>query len=225
MNNRRSVGGIFCDLDNAFDCVKHGILVDKLQFYGIKGKFLALIQSYLRGRNQKVFIDKLSAFDNVSSGWKKITNGIPQGSILGTLLFLVYINDLPMATDSDSKFVLFADDTSIIITSPNRERLQIALNKTLSDINSWFQANFLLLNFNKTYYLQFQTKNYIDNTLDMNYLNKTIANLLYTNFLGLVVDDTLTWNNHIDQLISKFNSACYAIKAVNAVLSRKALRV
>ena len=77
------------------------------------------------------------------------------GFHLGPIAFLIYINDLPMATDNDSKVVLFADDTSIIITSPNQEGLQIALNRTLSDINSWFKANFLSLNLNKTYYLQF----------------------------------------------------------------------
>jgi hypothetical protein len=113
-----------------------------------------LIQSYLRGRFPKVLIDKFNAYDDVSSGWKKITNGVLQGLILDTLHFLVYINDLPMATHSDSEVVLFADDTSIIITSPNQEGLQIALNNTLSDINSWLKANFLPLNFNKIY-LQF----------------------------------------------------------------------
>jgi hypothetical protein len=225
MNNRFSVEGIFCDLEKAFDCVNHKILVEKLQFYGIKGKFLALIQSYLRGRYQKVLTDKFNAYDDVSSGWRNITNGVPQGSILDPLLFLIYINDLPMGTDSDTKVVLFADDTSIIITSPNQERLQTALNKNLSDINLWFKANFLSLNFNKTYYLQFRTKNYIDNTLDIIYLNKNIADCPYTKFLGLMVDDNLTWNNHIDQLISKLNSACYAIRAFNAMLSRKGLRM
>jgi len=130
-----------------------------------------------------------------------------------------------MATDSDTKVVLFADDTSIITTSPNQERLQTALNKTLSDINLWFKANFLTLNFNKTYYLQFQTKNYIDSTLDIKYLNKNIANHPYTNFLGFMVDDNLTWNCHINQLISKLNSVCYAIRAVNAMFSRKGLRM
>jgi hypothetical protein len=128
MNNRLSVGGTFCDLEKMFDCVNHEILVDKLQFYGIKEKFLALIQSYLTGRYQKVLFDKFNAYDDVSSGWRKITNGVPQGLILGPLLFLIYINDLTMATDSDTEVVLFAD-TSTIITSPNQDRLQTALTK------------------------------------------------------------------------------------------------
>ena len=97
-----------------------------------------------------MLIDKINAYDDVSSGWRKITNGVPQGLILGPLLFLIYINNLPTATESDAKIVLFADDTSIITTSPNQERLQTALNKTLSGINLWFKAKFLSLNFNKT---------------------------------------------------------------------------
>jgi len=117
-----------------------------------------------------------------------------------------------MATDSDTKVVLLADGTSIIINGPNQERLQTVLNKTLSDINLWFKANFLSFNFNETYYLQFQTKNYIDNILDINYLNKNIANCPYTKFPGLMVDDNLAWKNNINQLISKLKSACYAIE-------------
>ena len=130
-----------------------------------------------------------------------------------------------MAIGIDSKVALFADDTSMTISSPNQEELQIALIKTLSNKNLWFKANFLSLNHNKTYYLWFWTNNHIDNTLDINCLNKPIANLSYTKFLSLVIDDTLTWNNHTHQLISRLNSASYAVRAVNAMLSRKALRM
>ena len=88
----------------------------------------------------------------------------------------------------------------------NKGGLQTALNKTLSDIISWFKANFLSLNFNKVIYLEFRTKNCIDTILDINYFNKSIANVTYTKFLGLVIDDTLTWGNYTNQLISRLNS-------------------
>ena len=108
------MGGKFCDLKIAFECVNHGIPVYKLEFYGISGKFLTLIQSYLRERYQEVLIDKINACDSVSSRWKQVTNGVPQVSILGPILFLIYINDLPKITDNGAKVVPFADDTSII---------------------------------------------------------------------------------------------------------------
>jgi len=94
--------------------------------------------------------------------------------------------------------VFFADDTSIMVTNYNQGGNQTTLHKTLSDITTWFRANFLLLNFNKTYYLEF--------TLDINYFNQSIANVTYTKFLCLVTDDTLTWDNHTDQLISRWNA-------------------
>ena len=203
MNNRLSVGGIFCDLEKALDCVNHGILVGKLEFYGISGKFLTFIQSYFRGRYKKLLIDKINAYDNVCSRWKKVTNGVLYGLILGPLLFLININDLPKITDNDAEVVLFADDTGIIVTNSNRGGLQTALNKTLSYIMSWFKANFLLLHFNTTYYLQYRSTNCIGTTLDIKCFNKTIANVPYTKFLVLVVDDTPAWDDHIDQLFSR----------------------
>jgi hypothetical protein len=119
----------------------------------------------------------------------------------------------------DSKVLFFANGTSIIITSPNQDGLKIALNKTLSGIISWFKAIFLQFSFNKTYYLQLRTNNCVDSTLDTNYLNKTIADVPYTKYLGLVVHDTFN-----SESISRLNSACCTIRAVNAMLSRKALR-
>jgi hypothetical protein len=134
VNNWLSVGGIFYDLKKAFDCVNHGILGDKLEFYGISGKFLTVIESYLRGRYQEVLSDKINVYYSVSSRWKKVTNWVPQGVILGPLIFHICINYLPKITDNDTKVVLFADDTSIIVTNSHQGGLQTALNETLSDI-------------------------------------------------------------------------------------------
>jgi len=111
------VGGIFCDLQKAFDCINHNILLIKLEFYGITGITYKLIKSYLQGRHQRVVLNNHSS--SSCSNWGEITHGVPQGSILGPLLFLCYINDLLQITNDNSKTVLFADDTSMIITNPN----------------------------------------------------------------------------------------------------------
>ena len=96
--------------------------------------------------------------------------------------------------------MLFTDDTSIIVTNYNQGGLQTALHKTFSDIIAWFKASFILFNSSEMYYLEFRTKNCIHTTLDINDFMNTTANVPYTNFLGLVIDDTLTWDNHIYQI-------------------------
>jgi hypothetical protein len=98
LNNKCTVGGIFCDLQKAFDCVNHTILMNKLEFYGIDGTFKTLIKSYLTGRQQKVVIGSKSTKENTSK-WEMIKCGVPQGSILGPLFFLLYINDLPKVSE------------------------------------------------------------------------------------------------------------------------------
>ena len=182
----------------------------KLNFYGIKGKFLDLIQSFLQGRYQKVFINNNSACDDTSSEWTTVTHGVPQGSILGPLLFLVYVNDLPLLANK-LKIVLFADGTSTIVACPNQVELKFALQKTLADINSWFKANFLSLNMNKTCILYFRNSNSIENTLAIKYMNTSFLNVQSVKFLGLLVDDTLSWDKHINKIASKLSSVCYAV--------------
>jgi hypothetical protein len=117
-NNKLIVGGTFCDLQKAFDCVNHKILLDKLEFYGTEGKFQTLIRSYLTGRYQRVVLGNRIDTNN-SSKWESINCGVPQGSILGPLFFLFYINDLPKIINKDNNMVLFEDNTSIIKTDTN----------------------------------------------------------------------------------------------------------
>jgi hypothetical protein len=159
MNNKLMVGGIFCDIQKAFDCVSHKILLDKLIFYGIEGKFKTLIESYLMDRYQRVVIGNRSDCRS-SSEWELIKCGVPQGSILGPLFFLLFINDLPASINKNNKMVLFADDMSIIVTDTNRLDFGTNLNQTLNDIVSWFNANLLTLNFNKSQYVEFRSRNY-----------------------------------------------------------------
>jgi retron-type reverse transcriptase len=109
LNNKAHVGGIFCDLEKAFDCVDHDLLMKKLKFYGIIGNAYALIRSYLSDRYQRVRID------DKFSEWGRLHMGVPQGSILGPVLFILYLNYFPKVVNYNSEPVLFADDTSVIV--------------------------------------------------------------------------------------------------------------
>jgi len=153
------VGGIFCDLQKSFDCVNHKILLEKLEFNGVEGKFKRLIESYLTGRYQRVTLNNITNNNNLSK-WELLKCGMPQGSVLGPLFFLIYINDLPTIVNNDNNMVLFAEDTSIIITDTNQRDFNVNANQMFQDINTWFKVNLLTLNLNKTQCLEFRTKNY-----------------------------------------------------------------
>ena len=112
LDHRKCVGGIFCDLSKAFDCVNHEILLSKLQYYGVRGNCLSWIKSYLANRKQKVCISANILNHETSSTWEEIRDGVPQGSILGPLLFIIYLNDLPYGLQHESKPVIYADDVS-----------------------------------------------------------------------------------------------------------------
>ena len=143
------------------------------------------------------------------SNWVEITHGVPQGSILGPLLFLLYINDLPQIANDNSKFVLFADDTSMI-TNPNPSNFEKRVNTIIQDINEWFNTNLLSLKLDKINLIHFVTKN--SSLIDFNIMhgNKKIANIYNTKFLGLTLDNTLSWRTHIDTIIPKLSSVSFA---------------
>jgi len=149
MNNKQIVGGIFCDLSKAFDCVNHRILLSRLELYGIRGTSETLIKSYLTERYQRILIKDNTNTINYSN-WERVKRGVSQGSILSPLFFLLYINDLPTVTAKSAKLVLYADITSFIITNPSPTEFANKLNKVLADVNEWFKKNLLSLNLNRT---------------------------------------------------------------------------
>ena len=120
-----------------------------------------------------------------------LTCGVPQGSILDPLLFLIYINDLPTLINKDNNIVLFADDTSIIITDTDRVDFIRNVNKLFKNINNWLDDNTLNLNFKKTHYLEFRTKKQPNVNVQIEHNQKFITNTFETKFLGLIIDDTL----------------------------------
>ena len=139
LNSNKCLGGIFCDLTKAFDYVNHNILLPKLEFYGITGTAMNLIKSYLVDRYQRVRIKNKQSKYHFSE-WNKVKKGVPQGSVLGSLFFILYINDLPCLIKDmhASKPTLYADDTSIIITHPNSIDFKEELNSVIEKISNCF---------------------------------------------------------------------------------------
>ena len=136
---------------------------------------------------------------NCFSDWEKVKLGVPQGSILGPLLFLLYINDLPGAVNK------LSDDTNIIVTHPNFTKFEEEINKLFDNVILWFQTNSLLLNLNKTHFMQFSSKtNYVP-MIHFSYKSNSVFNVGLTQFLGLLLDSSLSWKPHIDQLNSIYS--------------------
>jgi hypothetical protein len=205
---------IFLDLSKAFDTLNHTILLSKLNFYGIQNTELLWFKSYLSGRTQLVEIN------NVTSDVLEISTGVPQGSILGPLLFIIYMNDICNASNL-FKFVLFADDTnlstSLSSTNQTLENFSENVNLELNKIRIWLSLNKLSLNVSKTKYMLFRPKNKILNSdnIHLQINDIKIQRVTEFNFLGLQIDDTLSWKSHtakISHKIAKFTGVLCKLK-------------
>jgi hypothetical protein len=182
-----------------------------------------LIKHYLQGRCQRVALN--NHFSGSCSKWGEITHDVPQGSILGPLIFFLYINDLLQITNENSKIVLFADDTSIIITNPKPSNFEKSVNKIIQDINEWLNTNSLSLNLDKTHFRRFVTMNSSSIAFNIMYENNKIANIYNTKFIGLTLENTLPWRTHIDTIIPKLSSASFALRVVKPFLSHDSLKM
>lgn len=152
-------------------------------------------------------------------------HGVLQGSILGSLLFTLYINDLPNIINNKSKSVLFTDDTSVIVTNSKVTDLKTDIFTVFEQVSEWFNVSLLLLNFDKTCFIQIITKS--STTIDMNidYDNKSFTNITNTEFLLIVIGNTFPWKSHIDQIIPKLNASCYEIRLVKLFMSQDSLEM
>lgn len=188
---------VFIDLKKAFDTVNHVILLDKMHNMGFRGVILNWFKSYLRDR--VVYVDVNGNF----SERKSMNIGVPQGSISGSLLFLLYINDMHSAS-SRLKFTHFADDTTVSITGDDLDIVSANLNSELSNVEIWLRANRLLLNAEKTSFIIFSSSEPPVIPI-IRIGNKNVSRVHSVSFLGLEIDDKLKFNNHIDKIMNKLN--------------------
>ena len=190
---------IFLDLSKAFDCVNHNILLKKMHFYGIRGIALDFFKSYLSDRKQFVEVGGL-----ISSVLQVIC-GVPQGSTLGPLLFLLYINDLP--NTSNFKIILFADDTCLHLSDKNPIVLEQICNLYLGFVDDWFKANMLTTNLKKAskFMLTCPNSNMHINHFILKMGTVTLERVYEMEYLGVIVDCKINWRSQINLLISKLS--------------------
>lgn len=207
LNNGRTVGIIFLDLTKAFDRVDHDLLLRKLHSYGFRGTVNDLLESYLSNRKQKVVLKQNGKI--YESKFRKLVQGVPQGSILGPVLFKIFINDLPLSLDqSVCETIIFADDTTIVLNAPNLTTLNKLFEDVLLKVQAWCEESGLILNETKTHFMK---------------INDTRMGINHTKYLGILLDNKMNFKPHIDDLCSKLNKACYQLRQLRKKVDLKTL--
>ena len=215
LDNHESTVGVFIDLKKAFDTVDHGILIEKLYHYGIRGIANKWIGSYLMNRYQYVNIN------GTNSDYMNVLCGVPQGSILGPILFILYINDMCNVSIL-LKPILFADDTNLFYSGKDIKELCSVVSIELDKLCTWFQVNKLSLNTSKTNFMVFTNKS-CDDTYHVCMNGLLLSRVFVTKFLGVHMDSKLDWNYHINIVRNKIAKKVSVMNRVKHVLTSSAL--
>ena len=208
------VGAVFLDLRKAFDLVDHEILIHKLKLYHFSENTVKLFESYLSNRNQLIKIK------NLKSDILSIKSGVPQGSILGPLLFLLYMNDIASISNTGSTD-LYADDTTVCETSNDLRKIQIQLQIRLNLISNWCTQNNMSIHPAKTKCMVISTCNKLklNKELYLTINDVVIENVTVHKLLGVYIDNTLSWNTQIKKICSKLNSKIALLKRISYYLT------
>ena len=207
--------GVFIDLKKAFDTVDHNILVKKLEHYGIRGLAKNWVCSYLENRRQYVCIN------DSNSECLDVKCGVPQGSILGPALFILYVNDMCNVSKS-LKSILFADDTNLFYAGKDLDEVCKIISRELNILHIWFQVNKLSLNVAKTNFMIFGNKRFEENYM-ISIKGMNINRVYVTKFLGVHIDSKLNWNEHISVIKTKVAKNVSIMNRVKHCLIRSAL--
>ena len=207
--NNYYVLGLPVDLNKAFDTVNHDTLLSKLYNCGIRDTMYNWLCDYLNDRYQYTTVN------GNNSDMHLIKCGVPQGSVLGPLLFLIYVNDIQRALPN-SVPKLFADDTNIFVVGESLSQVELKANECLKQLQLWCSANKLTINFDKTCYTVFTPKNNVNlDSLCIYIGNKVIKYTTSCKYLGVIIDNKLNWTDHINYVynkIVKFASIFYKIR-------------
>ena len=215
--NKYSVG-VFIDLQKAFDTVDHKILLKKLDYYGIRGTANNWFKSYLTNRQQFVSIN------SHDSSLRPMNYGVPQGSVLGPLLFLIYINDLHKAMHY-SVARHFADDTNLLLSNHNPKQLKKQLNIDLKILTTWLKANKISLNSSKTEILIFKNPNKpLSYDLKLTLDGTRLYPSKYVKYLGILIDPCLTWSYHVKSLAPKLARAAGMLAKLRHYVDQEGLK-
>lgn len=213
LDERMSTVIIFCDISKAFDKVWHKGLIKKLRSYGISGDVLKFIEDYVKNRTQIVFVN------NQISDPGTVTAGVPQGSVLGPLLFLLYINDIADSLNNLAR--LFADDTSLSYSGKNSDILERQINADLSKLNDWAKTWLVDFNPRKTKALVISSSN--PPQLNITFNNEIVEIVNSHKHLGVILSSDGNWTTHINSVAQKALKQINALRKLKFILSKRVL--